>query len=112
MAELTAQEFEALWQEALKGPVVREAAVKPIQVDMSLSTILDHYAAMADGFLAQGKISKVNHDALIAAIVALKAVLAHINEKDLVAEHIANTAKVVQQQVQTQLANLVGAPKR
>jgi hypothetical protein len=112
MAELTAEEFEALWQDAQKGPVVREAAVQPVQLDMSLSAVLDHYATIADGFLAQGKISKADHDALMAAIAALKAVLAAINEKDLVAEHFANTTKVVQQQAQARIAALVTAPRR
>ena len=112
MADLTAEEFEALWQEAQKGPVVREAAVKPIQLDMSLSAVLDHYATMADGFLAQGKISKVDHDALMAAIAALKAVLAAIDEKNLVAQHMASTTHAVQQQAQAQISNLMAVARR
>jgi len=104
MAQLTAEEFEALWQDAQKGPVIREAAVQPIQFDMSLSGALDRYGTVAGGFLAQGKITKVHHDTLMAAIDALKAVLIAINEKELIAQHIAEAAKTVQQQMQEKMA--------
>jgi hypothetical protein len=110
MAQLTAQEFEALWQDAQKGPVVREAAVRPIQLDMSLAGALDRYGTIADSFLAQGKISKVDHDTLMAAIATLKAVLIAINEKELIAQHIADTTKTVQQQVQDKINTLLAAP--
>ena len=73
MAQLTRDEFEALWQKTQKGPVVCEAVVQPIQFDMSLSATLDRYGTIADGFLAQGKLSNADHDALMAAIAALKA---------------------------------------
>jgi hypothetical protein len=112
MAQLTPDEFEALWQEAQKGPVVREAVVQPIQFDMSLSATLVRYGTIADGFLAQGKLSKADHDALMAAIAALMAVLTAINEKDLIAQHIADTAKAVQQQAQQQIASLMSPPGR
>jgi hypothetical protein len=111
MAQLTAEEFEALWQDAQKGPVVREAAVTPIQIDMSLTAALDNYGTLADGFLAQGKISKVDHDALMAAIAALRSVLATINEEQLIVQHIADSTKAVQQQVQDRIANLL-SPRR
>jgi hypothetical protein len=112
MAQLTPEQFEALWQDAQKGPAVRTATVQPIQMDMSLSAALDRYGTIADGFLAQGKISRTDHDALMAAITALKAVLATINEKELVAQQIADSAKAVQQQVQAQIARLMAPPGR
>jgi hypothetical protein len=112
MAQLTPEEFEALWQDAQKGPVFREAAVTPIQVDMSLTAALDRYGTIADGFLAQGKISKGDHDALVAAIAALKAVLATINEEELIAQHIADSAKALQQQMRDRISGLQSPPGR
>ena len=112
MAQLTPEEFEALWQEAQNGPVIREAPVTPIQLDMSLTAVLDRYGTIADSFLAQGKVRKIDHDALIAAIAALKAILATINEKELIAQHIADSAKVVQQQVQDRISSLLSPPGR
>jgi hypothetical protein len=112
MAQLSSEEFEALWQEAQKLPVVREAVVKPVHLDVSLSGILDRYMTMADQFLAQGKISKIDHDALVAAVTALKAILARINEKELVAQVVADRAKMLEQQVQDRIANLTSTFRR
>jgi hypothetical protein len=112
MAQLTQEEFEALWQDAQKGPAVRAAVVQPIQIDMSLSGILDRYETTANGFLAQGKISKVDHDALVAAITTLKTILAAIKEKELVAQEIADSARVVQQQVQDRINSILVPPAR
>lgn len=113
MAQLTPEEFETLWQDAHKGPVVRATApAHPIQMDMSLSAILNCYVTILDGFLAQQKIDNVQHDALMAAIAALKTALAAINEKDLVAQHFAEAARAVQQQVQERIVSLVAATKR
>ncbi|HTR12249.1 MAG TPA: hypothetical protein VMI72_03090, partial [Roseiarcus sp.] len=61
---------------------------------------------------AQGKISKVDHDALMAAIAALKTVLAAIDEKNLVAQHMASTTHAVQQQAQAQISNLMAVARR
>ena len=92
-----------------KSPVIRAATpAHPVQLDMSLSAILDRYVTIANAFLAQQKISKIQHDALIAAIAALKTALAAINEKDLVAQHFAESARVVQQQVQERIASSGG----
>jgi len=106
MAQLSSEEFEALWQNAQKAPVVREAVVKPIQLDVSLSGILDRYMTMADQFLAQGKITKIDHDALVAAVTGLKAILARINEKELVAQVVADRAKEAEQRMQERIASL------
>jgi hypothetical protein len=112
MAQLTPEEFEALWQEAHKSPTIRAVApAHPIQLDMSLSAILDRYGTIADGFLAEHKISKIQHDALMAAIAALKTALAAINEKDLVAQHFADAGRMVQQQVQARIAAFVAGQK-
>jgi len=104
MAQLTSEEFEALWQNAQKEPVVREV-VKPIQLDATLSGVLDRYMTIADQFLAQGKISKIDHDALAAAVAALKAILQRINEKELIAQVVADRAKIVEQQIEERIAN-------
>ena len=104
MAQLTSEEFEALWQNAQKEPVVREV-VKPIQLDATLSGVLDRYMTIADQFLAQGKISKIDHDALAAAVAALKAILQRITEKELIAQVVADRAKIVEQQIEERIAN-------
>jgi hypothetical protein len=111
MARLSSEEFEALWQNAQKDPVVREV-VKPIQLDVTLSGILDRYMTIADQFLAQGKISKIDHDALVVAVAALKGILARINEKELVAQVVADRAKLVEQRIEERIANLASTLKR
>jgi hypothetical protein len=111
MAQLSSEEFEALWQNAQKEPVVREV-VKPIQLDVTLSGILDRYMTIADQFLAQGKISKIDHDALVATVAALKAILARINEKELVAQVVADRAKAVEQRIADRIANLTSTPRK
>ena len=111
MAQLTSEEFEALWQDAHKEPVVREV-VTPIQLDAILSGVLDRYMTIADQFLAQGKISKIDHDALVAAVAALKAILQRINEKELVAQVVADRAKIVEQQIEERIANLTSILRR
>ncbi len=111
MAQLSSEEFEALWQNAQNEPVVREV-VKPIQLDVTLSGVLDRYMTIADQFLAQGKISKIDHDALVAAMTALKAILARINDKELVAEVVADRAKIIEQRIEERIANLTSMPRR
>jgi len=113
MAQLTPEEFESIWQDAHKGPVVRATApAHPIQMDLSLSAILNRYVTILDGFLAQQKIDKIQHDTLMAAIAALKTALAAFNEKELIAQHFAEAATAMQQQVQERIANLVATTKR
>lgn len=109
MAQLSPEQFEALWQDAQKGPVVREAAVQAIQLDLSLSAGPDRYVEVADGYLAQGKIAQTDHVSLMAAIGALKAVLTAINERDLAAQTVADSAKVVQQQLQERISSLTAS---
>jgi hypothetical protein len=111
MAQLSSEEFEALWQDAQKEQVVREV-VKPIQLDVTLSGVLDRYMTIADQFLAQGKISKIDHDALVAAVAALKAILQRINEKELVAQVVADRAKIVEQQIEERIASLTSILRR
>jgi hypothetical protein len=105
MPQLTPEEFEALWQKAQNAPAAQVAPTRTIELDVSLSTMLDRYAKMADSSLSQQKISKIQHDALVAAIAALKAALAAINEKDLLAQHLADSAKNLQQQAQQRIAS-------
>ena len=111
MARLSSEEFEALWQNAQNEPVVREV-VKPIQLDVTLSGILDRYMTTADQFLAQGKIRKIDHDALVAAVTGLKAILARINEKELVAQVVADRAKAVEQRIADRIANVTSTPRK
>jgi hypothetical protein len=105
MAELSPAEFEARWQSASKGPTFRQAETQPVQIDFSLSALLDQYVAMVDGLVTRGTVSRIDHDALIAAVSALKVVLDRINDKDLVAQAVADRSKAFQQQMRERLAN-------
>jgi hypothetical protein len=94
MAQLSSEEFEALWQSCQEGSIVRQATTTPIQLDLSLSGILDQYEVMADRFLAQGKINTADHDALVATVAGVKLILNRINDKGLVRQEMARRAKV------------------
>jgi hypothetical protein len=84
MAQLTPQDFEALWQKAWNGAANRAPAPTPkVRGDTSLTASLDRYGTLADTFLARQKISKIRRDALLAAIAALKTALAAIKKKIL-----------------------------
>ncbi len=96
MAKLNSEEFEALWQSCQKAPVVHQATTTPIQLDLSLSGMLDQYLAMATRFLGQGKINAADHGALMAAVAELKLILNRINDQALVKEEMALRAKVAQ----------------
>jgi|HubBroStandDraft_4_1064222.scaffolds.fasta_scaffold2103640_1 hypothetical protein len=110
MAHMSPEEFEVIWQNSRKAPVVHQATqVKKVQIDLSLSGILDRYMVMADRFLAQGKIQKSDHDALVASVAGLKAILHRMNEKDLVTREVTDRAKAVAQKVQDQITNLAAA---
>src|SRR6202023_70492 len=106
MAQLNFEEFEALWRSCQRAPIVRQATTTPIQLDLSLSGILDQYVVMANRFLAQGKISTADHDALVAAVAGLKLILNRINDTDLVRQEMVNRAKVAVQRIQDQITNL------
>jgi hypothetical protein len=112
MAQLSSEEFEALWQRCQEGPIVRQATTTPIQLDLSLSGILDQYMVMADRFLAQGKINAADHEALVAAVAGLKLILNRINENDLVRQEMVQRAKVAVQRIQDQITNLALASRK
>ena len=106
MAKLSPEEFEALWEECKKGPVVRESQVVHPHSEVSLSAILDQFLVMAASYLTEGKINKADHDALVAGIGGLKPVLERINEKELIAQEISNRAKMTARMIQDQVTNL------
>jgi hypothetical protein len=112
MAQLNFEEFEAFWQSCQRAPIVRQATTTPIQHDLSLSGILDQYVVMANRFLAKGKISTADHDALVAAVAALKLILNRINDTDLVRQEMVNRAKVAVQRIQDQVTHLAQAFSR
>jgi hypothetical protein len=109
MAQLSTAEFEALWEGSQKAPALSQADVKPIQLDLSLSGILDQYTVTANRYLAQGKITKVDHDELILGVNALKKTLGRIKDKDLMAQEVTERAKVRVKQVQDHLAAFTAA---
>jgi hypothetical protein len=96
---MTSAEFEALWQNVKTQPLVRPAGATPIQVDLSLTGILNQYMTMAANYRDQGRISPEEYSILDAAVSALKAVLAGINDSQLVADAAAQNAAALQQKL-------------
>ena len=93
MSQLTSQQFEALWQQSQHQFVMQPAAVQPIQLDLSLSQMLDRFMAMADRFLAQKKIKQADYDELVEAVARLRPILLRINEQDLLSREMSQRAK-------------------
>ena len=112
MSQLTPQQFDALWESAKSGPVFRQADVKPIQADLSLSGILDQYMAMAARYRDQGTISHLDYDELAAGVTALKVILARIKDKDLVAQEMSRRADTIAQQVRAKVTSLTASGRR
>jgi hypothetical protein len=97
MAHFDQAQFESLWQRVKDQPPVRQLAPKPIQADLSLTGILNHYMTMAAGQREWGKLSQQDYNDLELAINALKTVLARINDSALVADAAARNAALIQQ---------------
>jgi hypothetical protein len=89
VAQITSAEFEALWESAKSQPAFRKVEPAPIKADLSLAGILDRYLEMTAGFRDKGRVSQIDHDALAAAVHAMKAILVRINDAALVAEAMA-----------------------
>jgi len=102
--QLTHQQFQALWETAKSGPVFQQAAAQPIQVDLSLSGILAQYLTMAGQAKDKGQISQQDYTDLSDAITPLKAVLARIDDKQLVAGWTAQRAATITQQINAKAA--------
>jgi|SRR5580692_2051443 hypothetical protein len=96
MPHLDHAQFETLWQNVKTQPVVRRATGTPIQADLSLTGILNHYMAMAAPQREWGKLTQQDLNDLEAAMNALKAVLARIKDSELVAEAAARNATAIQ----------------
>ena len=82
----TKEQFEVRWQAAKATPVQRgeDTSVKDaMNYDYSLLGILDQFLVLEGKWQSQGKISKADHDDLVAKVDALKAALEKIKEKDL-----------------------------
>lgn len=106
MPQLTSQQFAALWESVKNGPVYTQADVKPIQADLSLSGLLDQYVTMATQSHNQGKISQQDYTDLTAGVNALKAILARINDKQLVADWVSQRATAITQQINAKVASV------
>jgi hypothetical protein len=89
-------QFETLWQNVKNQPLVRRAAPAPIGADLTLSGILDHYMTMARLQREWGKLSQQDYIALEYAVNALKGILVHIKDAELVAEAIARNTVAIQ----------------
>jgi hypothetical protein len=112
MPPLSPEEFETLWKTASEAPAVQQVAVNPIKIDVSLSSALDQYAKIAGQALTQRRLNEVDHDALVTAINGLKAVLARVNEEELLAPTLADQAKKFEQQIQDRVASLISMVRR
>jgi hypothetical protein len=89
-------QFEALWQNVKNLPMVRHAQPAPIQADLSLTGILDHYMAMAAKQREWGKLNQYDYNDLETAVNALKKVLARVKDSELVADAAARNAAAIQ----------------
>jgi hypothetical protein len=98
VTQFDSAQFEAMWQSAQTQPVTPPAQVTPVQVDVSLGSMLDQYLAMVANHRDAGKVSSDDYNALATAISDLKTILARINDSDLVADAIARRKATVQQQ--------------
>ena len=112
MAQLNSEEFEAAWPSCRSDPIVREAKATTIELDLSLSGILEQYRTMVNRFVVQGKLNALDHEALVAAVSALKLILDRINERDLVRQEMMNRAKAVEQRIQDQITSLALANRK
>lgn len=96
MPHIDHAEFEALWQRVKAQPLARRTTPAPVQADLSLTGILTHYMAMAALQREWGKLTQQDYNDLEAAANALKAVLARVNDSELVAEAAARNATAIQ----------------
>lgn len=101
MAKITPAGFEALWEGVKNQPRVRTAQAAPIQADLSLTGILNHYMAMAAQHRDQGKISQQDYADLNTAAEALKAVLARVNDSALVADAVTQNAARIELKIRS-----------
>jgi hypothetical protein len=96
---INSAEFETLWQNAKTQPRFRKAELPIIEADLSLTGILNQYMAMVSRQREWGKLSQTDFNDLSAAIDALKAVLARIDDRALVAEAVSQSAVIIQQKL-------------
>jgi hypothetical protein len=96
MPQMDHAQFEALWERAKAQPLARRAAPAPIQADLSLTGIVNHYMTMAALQREWGKLTQQDYNDLESAVNALKNVLARINDTELVAEAAARNATAIQ----------------
>jgi hypothetical protein len=96
---INSAEFETLWQNAKTQPRFRKVEMPLIQADLSLTGILNQYMAMVGRQREWGKLSQTDFNDLTAAIDALKAVLARINDHALVADAVSQNAVIIQQKL-------------
>jgi hypothetical protein len=93
----TREQFEVRWQAAKATPVQRgeDTSVQDAtNYDYSLLSILDQFLVLEGKWQSQGKISKADHDDLVAKVNALKAALEKIKEKDLSAAETVERFRV------------------
>jgi hypothetical protein len=96
VTQMDSAQFEALWQAAQTQPVSVPAQTNPVQIDVSLGSILDQYLAMVETHRDAGKVTQDDYHALASAISDLKVILTRINDADLVVEAMAQRKASVQ----------------
>ncbi|MBD3185143.1 hypothetical protein GF312_22880 [Candidatus Poribacteria bacterium] len=106
MKNNTSEQFDALWEKSLKEPPLREVDVKKIEVDLSLSAVMDRFVLSAEKYLDRGEIEKEDYNDFVTQAENMKKVLTKINEKDLVSKEIEEKAKKISRDIQDRIDKL------
>ena len=91
---LTPEEFEAIWEKSQTEALMVPQPITPVQIDLSLTRILDQYVRLADRYFSEGEITKENHDALIEGVGRLKPILTRLGDRDLVQKDFVRRAEL------------------
>lgn len=87
------ENFETIWEKSLQEPNLIQADVKKREIDLSLTTILDRFMALAEKSFKQNKIKKMDYDELINQTNGFKKILAKINDKAIISNEMTECIK-------------------
>ena len=83
MASSSVNQFNALWEKSLKEPQTKVAAVEKVELEITVSDVLNGIQGMADSALRQKTLKKPDYDELVGHLGNLKKVVARVDEKVL-----------------------------
>lgn len=106
MEKLTLEQFDAIWEQNTTEEPLVEVEVRKLDVDLSLSTMLERFLSSAERYLEQGKIKKDDYDELVAVAGSMQKILTKMKEKDLIAEEIKEKAKKISRDIQDRVDKL------